>query len=72
MKRLIGIITMEVYVPEDMDPHAIEEIFQLSAEQNFESLRIHLPDYHDQAQAEPLFEFESATVAESVTIAYGK
>jgi hypothetical protein len=71
MKQVIGVIVYKAFVPDDMDMADINEAFEAKAEADLDRIRISVKNYHDEDEAEPLFDFDSAQVGEHMTLGMG-
>lgn len=71
MKKIIVVARYTAYVPEDMTVEQVEELTEEALRNNCGGFRINVLDYHDEEQAEPLFDLEDVDVGTDVMLSVG-
>lgn len=71
MKKVIVVVTYEAYVPEDMMVDQLEENVNEVVRNNFEDFRVIAENYHNEDEAEPLFEISDVMVGTESMISVG-
>lgn len=71
MKRVIIVATFAGYCPEDMDINQIGDAVEKELNDRINMFRIHLRDYHNEPESEPLFDLTSVQCGTEIMITVG-